>query len=310
MSHEIEQRIDYYIQREQDLLNELLNLRKQSRNISLELVEDFVAEGVKLVAKDVLRLPFGGKYVKKLTKTLLHQKQIDQFKIQEQSIEAQHQSIVQDARTLLQSVSIQKANLREPNSYMLIKKIDEAQECIKLETKIRRTISALRSIVNKPLIYNKDIPLLLKPIEPKKTLRFPRLATLRNEIPDLEPLLRKFIRRKLAIEFGENWINKIREKFSSNFPKWEKRAINRRGKDILDGMQFGDLLNIINSFPQLRKHFPDAQQANLALTVIQAERPFLIHPLEEEFKEDISEEKFNKINLAIQTLRDLLKDEI
>ena len=43
------------------------------------------------------------------------------------------------------------------NSFQLIQKIDKAQDFVKVDTRIRRTIRTLRTIANKSLIYNKDI---------------------------------------------------------------------------------------------------------------------------------------------------------
>ena len=40
----------------------------------------------------------------------------------------------------------------------MVAKLDRAQEFVKVDTRIRRTITALRGIASKSLVYNKDIP--------------------------------------------------------------------------------------------------------------------------------------------------------
>ena len=68
---------------------------------------------------------------------------------------------------------MKRKNIREPNSDKLVARLDRAQEYVKVETRIRRTVIALRSIAKKTLIYNTDIPdqrvekeVLLSPGEP------------------------------------------------------------------------------------------------------------------------------------------------
>jgi len=91
-------------------------------------------------------------------KSVLDQKQKEQFSIQERSIEYKHTEKAQSIRSFLLSVSEKRRNLKEPNSFKLVAKIDRAQEYVKVETRVRRTVMALESIAKKPLIYNKDIP--------------------------------------------------------------------------------------------------------------------------------------------------------
>jgi hypothetical protein len=49
---------------------------------------------------------------------------------------------------------------------------------------------------------------------------------------------------------------------------------------VLDGTQFGDLVNMLNQFDAMRSGPLSTKEAQLALTIVQSERSILVHPLE------------------------------
>lgn len=162
MSREIKNRLEQYIQQEQALLDQTLQLRRQQGDVGAEIGKTIISEGVAAFATDLFESSTAGKLGRKLSKTIINQKQKEQLLIQARNIENQHNSLVQDTRAFLSSISLSKRNLREPSSSMLIVKLDKAQEFVRLNTRIRRTIMALRGISGKSLIYNKDIRQTIK----------------------------------------------------------------------------------------------------------------------------------------------------
>lgn len=162
MSREIRNRLEQYIQQEQALLDQTLQSRRQQRDVGAEIGKTIISEGVAAFAKDLFESSTAGKLGRKLSKTIINQKQKEQLLIQARNIENQHDSLVQGVRAFLSSISLSRRNLREPDSFKLIVKLDKAQEFVRLNTRIRRTIIALRSITSKSLIYNKDIRQTIK----------------------------------------------------------------------------------------------------------------------------------------------------
>lgn len=158
MSHEIKNRLEQYIRREQALLNKFSQLKKQRKDVGGEIGRTIIGEGVAAFAADLFESSLAGRLGRKATKALLEQKRKEQLLIQERNIENQHDFLVQSVRALLSSMSSMRKNLKEPNSSKLVAKLDRAQEFVKVDTRIRRTITALRGIANKSLIYNKQTP--------------------------------------------------------------------------------------------------------------------------------------------------------
>lgn len=166
MSHEIRSRLEQYLQREQSLLNELLQLKRQRKAVGAEIGKDIVAEGVAAFATDLFESSRAGRYGRKITKSIFDKQQKEQFLVRERSIENRHNALTQGIISFLTSVSINKKGLKEPNSFQLIKKIEKAQDYAKVETCINRTIKSLKSIASRPLIYNKEIPVMLEVVIP------------------------------------------------------------------------------------------------------------------------------------------------
>ncbi len=156
MSEDIKSRLQEYVQQEHVLLDQILQL-KQQKNVGTEIGQAVISEGVAALATSLFESSTAGRLGRKLTKSAFNQQQKNQLTIQERNIENQHNSLVQRVRDLISSLSVKRKNLQETNSHELIGKLDRAQESLKVETRIRRTITTLMSIASKQLIYNKDI---------------------------------------------------------------------------------------------------------------------------------------------------------
>jgi len=166
VSHEIKNRLEQYLQQERSLLDDLFRLKKQQKNFGAEIGKAIIVEGVAAFAKDLLESSRAGKYGRKITKSILDRQQKEQFLIIEKNIENRHNAINQDIASFLSLVSMKKKDLKEPNSSLLIQKIEKAQNYAKVETCIKRTIKALTSIANRPLVYNTEIPVMQEVVIP------------------------------------------------------------------------------------------------------------------------------------------------
>jgi len=140
------------------LLSKLFQLKRQRKDVGAEIGRTIIGEGVAAFATDLFESSLAGRLGRKATKAVLDQKRKEQVLTQERSIENQHNSSVQSVRDFLSSISLKRKDLKEPNSSKLVAKLDRAQEFVKVDTRIRRTITALRGIASKALVYNKDIP--------------------------------------------------------------------------------------------------------------------------------------------------------
>ena len=156
MSQDIKSHLEQYIQQERILLDQISQLKRQG-NIGTEIGKAVVSEGAAAVVANLFESSLAGRLGRKLAKSALDQQQKNQFLIQERNIENQHNSLVQKARDFVSSVSVKRKNLQEANSHELIRRLDRAQEFLRAETRIRRTITTLKDIASKQLIYNRDI---------------------------------------------------------------------------------------------------------------------------------------------------------
>jgi hypothetical protein len=304
----IKQQINYFIQAEEGLLGQYRQLRRAPTDVSGQLIADGLAEGARAIVSDIFSSAKVGRYAKGYAKKYLRNDNKRALATQEGNLDVQHQHVVQNAVGFLQSVSENKPRVREPNSQSLIAKINKAQGLSRLETRINRTILALKKIAAKPLAYNHEIAArnIEQPLpKPKLTVRFPRMANILTEVTGLEPKLRRHIRNGMQKAYGADWQARIKEKFGSSYARWESISHKRGGSDVMDGTQFGDLVNIINQFDVLRAGPLSTKEAQLALTIVQSERSILVHPLED-LKEDIDEPRYKRTSMAVLSLTSIL----
>jgi hypothetical protein len=132
--------------------------------------------------------------------------------------------------------------------------------------------------------------------------QFPNLIMLKIKIPQLERKLRVFVRAELKKMFGEQWQEQIKssiESWKGIIRKLEETAKRREDKpenwDFLDGATLGDLAQIMNTHLKL-----DSVAKNL-LEFILKQRNIIEHPIKE-FKNDIDQQTYNRLNIALEYL--------
>lgn len=206
MSQDIQGTIQYYIQLEHGLLTQLNQLKRQKTDIGAEIGKTILGEVGAAIAGEVFESPLAERYGRKMTKSYLTQQQKVQLSSQEKTISDQHDWNVRNVRSFLSTISEKKPNLKEPNSHILTSRIDRAQEYVRLESRIRRTVTALQSIANKHLIFNKDIPKL---IEERRRQRKEVGIEPHNILRDLETKLRQGIQVRLRSVSSNWWTERI-----------------------------------------------------------------------------------------------------
>lgn len=200
------------------MLTRVSQLKKQKTGVGTELPA-IISEFGEAFVKDAFGSASAGRHAKKLARYYLTQQQRAQLSGQEDTISDQHDLNLRGIRSFLLTVSERRPNLRGPNSQTLITKLENAQEFVKLESKIRRTVMVLQIIATKDLVFNNDLPKLVEErqrkearIEPYKILR------------DLETKLRESIQTRLQ-SISSNW-------WEERIPDDVKRkADERKSKD-------------------------------------------------------------------------------
>ena len=173
MSSEIYQTLNTYLYREKRLLDQYYAYEIEKKSQSSSLVGKGVSIGVGELASWVFESSKVGRYGRNLTKQYLDLQIKEQQKERERTFENQHNVTVQSLRTYLESISIRRKSIKEPNSQRLMAKLDKAQTFVKLPTRIRRTTEFLIDLTSKYLIFNTEIPetileeVILNPGEPE-----------------------------------------------------------------------------------------------------------------------------------------------
>ena len=294
---EIQGQLAYIKLREEQLLEQLRHLRLKATPLADELSKSVAGEIGSIAARELLGLPSLGR---RIGRAVVRQQQKQNLVYVENQIGAGHQQHVSQAVGLLKNAA-QKGAITPAQKGALISLLTRAQGFAKLETRIARTIVALQNIESRRIVPSSDIerraPRRVLPSQPK----FPRLASIRNRIPEVEPALRKFVRSKLSGAFGEDWGSRLQSKFPNDFERWSQRARQRRGRDSLDGQTFGELVHTIESFSELKESIASKSGFRLAVSILNRSRPLFIHPLEAQ-SEDVDEREFRKISLAIESI--------
>ncbi len=109
----------------------------------------------------------------------------------------------------------------EGNSTYLLRKFSTIEVCVKLETKIRKTISILTQIGEEDLIYNAEIH------QHQKARRIRKLDRHYTILNNVEKALRELIAKKLAKTSPYWWIEKI-------LPDVRKKTEKRKARSLED----------------------------------------------------------------------------
>jgi len=145
---DIIRQLDSFLAQEQRLLNQLEQIKVQQNDPSKEMKKDFV----NILARGTL-----GRSGGKIVRTIVNQGEKQRFDTLRAQVDSQHINIVVNFLAFINTVSVWKKGLTEPNSYQFKPRLDKAQEGVKVETRIRATIRVLNNLKAKKLIYNRDI---------------------------------------------------------------------------------------------------------------------------------------------------------
>lgn len=198
MSGEIASILESYIREGERLLAELESSKMSGKDVGREVTKDILSEMAGAFVSEITEIPITRRYAKKYSKKLLSAQQKAQFQIIERDFSAKSNVWLENIKRYLSSVSIRKADLKYPsNSHLLTRKFDRIYAYVKPETRIKRTMSILRTIVNLPLIYNKNIPEVIDREKPKREDAYEMLKR-------LETRLRKCIQTSLE-KVSKNW---------------------------------------------------------------------------------------------------------
>ncbi len=197
MSSEINQTIQTYLYREQRLLDQYFAFDVEKKSQSSSLVRKGVSIGVGELASWVFESSKVGRYGRNLTKQYLDLQIKEQQRERERTFENQHNVTVQSLRTFLESISIRRKSLKEPNSRQILAKLDKAQTYVRLPTRIRKTNEVLIDLASKDLIFNTEIPetiheeIILNPGEPESALLEirKRLGSARKFVNIIDPYI-------------------------------------------------------------------------------------------------------------------------
>jgi len=138
---------------------------------------------------------------------------------------------------------------------------------------------------------------------------FPNLAKVRFIIPEVEDLLRDAIRPRLIKEFGENWQEKIKQRFPKAEEKkqrWEKRHPGEQ-TDILQGVSIGDFVTLLEDkkFSFIKECFKGLELVKASLQVFLSKKEY--HHGKPKNGKDISDEEVDVVNSAFRTLKEMIR---
>lgn len=280
MSSEIKQGLQRFIHQEEQLLHQLNELQnKQSKPVS-EIEKIIGSELGGAITEELLGS--GRRHGKRIGKAIVTEAQQQKMRSEEDSVASQHQYIVSLILNFLSNISVRKRGLKEPNSHILIDKINRAQNIVKFETRIRRTMISLQSILNMDLILNTDIPKMLKETTRPSTIIEP-YAILKT----LETMLRKCIQTRLQSITPDWWKIRIPEDVRQNAEDRKSRNekpwpwIDQKDFHLINYVDFTDYAKIIrrkDNWNEAFKHvFGDPEIISAKLKELEPIRNVIAH---------------------------------
>lgn len=198
LSSEITPVLESYIKEGERLLTELESSKMSVKNVGRDVTKDIFSEMAGAFVSEITKTPITGRYAKKYSRKILNAQQKAQFQTTERDFFARSSVWLDNIKRFLSSVSVRKANLKYlGNSHLLVRKFDRIYRNVKPETRIRSAISILQTIVDLPLIYNKNVPQVIESEKPKREDAYEMLKR-------LETRLRECMQTSLE-KVSENW---------------------------------------------------------------------------------------------------------
>lgn len=137
--------------------------------------------------------------------------------------------------------------------------------------------------------------------------KFPNLTKVRNAVSEAEKLLRDAIRPRLIKEFGDNWQDRIEQRFpkaQKRKQEWEKEHPIEQ-TDILQGISIGDFITLFEdkTFSFIKDCFKNFGLINASLKVFLSKKEYH-HGRPEK---DLSQEEVSVVLTAFRNLKELSK---
>lgn len=245
--------IESYIYRLRTILNNLENYKPT--NPREEIGEKLVTEGISAFVGELLESKKAGSFGRKWATSQLKQ---DRQARKKQFLAEQERvfyGILEQVRSLLRTVSIQKERMLEGgNSSLLLKKLATVENYAKLDTKVRKAINALAQIREEPLVYNSEIPKLL---EEKKQRRHDEGYLV---LKRLERTYRQFLQKKLASVSDNWWKERVSEDVRKNAEERKRKNESpwswvSSGDHPIEYIDFADYAKIITRRDNWREVF-------------------------------------------------------
>ena len=236
MSGEIDRILDSYINQEKGLLDQLLQIKSQRGDMRTEIIKDVAGE---LFGRK------GGKYARRI----INKQEKERIKVMEDNVDAQHRTIVNNITAFLRTISEWRKNIKEPNSYRLLPRIEKAQGGVQIATRVKATIKVLSGLKAKLLIYNKDIPARAPDLPGRRRQAHSKEGSIMSERVESVKIPSIFICYSSKDKrFVETLYNDLKEKeIDVWLDKWEIEVGDSITQKIEEGIENNDYLALILS---------------------------------------------------------------
>jgi len=245
LSGEIASALESYIREGERLLAELESSKMSVANVGRDVTKDVLSEMAGALVSGLTEIPIAGRYAKKYSRRILNAQQKAQFQTIERDFLDKSNLWLESIRRFLSSISLRKANLKPPgNSHALIAKFDRIYRSAKPETRIKNTISILQTIVNLPLIYNKNIPQIVERGKPKREDAYEMLKRLETKLREcIQTSLEKVSRNWWKERIPEDVQDRARLRKEGNEKQWPWHA--EKDLPLIFYVDFADYAKII-----------------------------------------------------------------
>lgn len=245
MQNDIQLRLSQFSNRGMNIMN-ALNQSRITANPTEDIARDIISWGTGELAKDLFGSPHARRYGSKLAKESMKKEQRRRQDEINSSNEGQFNMLLEEVKSYLLSISIDKVNLTgRGNSAQVLKKISGAFKSTKLKTRISRLLDGLNSLQNESLIYNSQI------VEREEQVKKKEKENSYDILKKLETALRKLIEIELSKITTSWWKQRIPQDVRESA---EKRRIAREelwpwygsGSDsLISFLDFNDYVKII-----------------------------------------------------------------
>jgi len=203
LSIEIQSRVANFLFQLQALNQRLQGIAQRKRGVGPIVGREILGETVGAIAENLFESSGVGDLGYTLSKRWIRQKQAEQNSSELVSAEYELKQILEQARELLSTVSVDSSSLKFPgNSDRLVAKMKRIASLAKPETRIVRAIQFLQTLQAERLILNSDLP---EAVSSRKIGYQEAYGLLRN----LEGALRKLIEESLSPISADWWTSRI-----------------------------------------------------------------------------------------------------